>query len=361
MSKNALLVLEDGTVFEGLSFGHEEEVIAEVVFNTSMTGYQEIITDPSYCGQMVVMTYPHIGNYGVNKEDVESRKPYVEALIVREMCHRPSNWRSEKSLDAYMKENNVVGLEGTDTRALTRHIRLQGAMMGIVSTKEKDVGKLQEKVRNATGMKGKDLTTVVTTDRGYTYSDRGKYYVKVLDFGVKTNILRCLKELDCKLDIVPSQSSSEDILRDNPNGLFLSNGPGDPAAVTYAIKTITQLVGKLPIFGICLGHQILALSLGAKTYKLKFGHRGANHPVLEKQTGTIAITSQNHGFAVAGDSIDEKNIEITHVNLNDQTVEGLRHRGHPAFSVQYHPEASPGPHDAQYLFRQFIELMENAT
>ncbi|MDP3981402.1 MAG: glutamine-hydrolyzing carbamoyl-phosphate synthase small subunit [Chlamydiota bacterium] len=358
--KRVTLVLADGTVFRGTSFGYEGESIAETVFNTSMTGYQEIITDPSYCGQMVVMTYPHIGNYGVNSDDAESSKAHIKALIVRELCRVPSNWRSEESLDVYLKRNHVIGVEGVDTRALTRHIRLQGAMMGIISTVEHDVALLHKKLDGVPGMAGQDLVREVTTKKTYAFSDSGRFHVKVLDFGVKTNILRCLRDLGCRLEVLPAQTSVKDIMSDNPDGVFLSNGPGDPAAVTYAIATVKELIGKIPIFGICLGHQILGLASGGRTFKLKFGHRGANQPVLEKATSSIAITAQNHGFAVEQDSLDQDAVEITHVNLNDGTVEGFRHRHVPAFSVQYHPEASPGPHDAYYLFQKFIELMEHA-
>lgn len=360
MSNKAILVLEDGTAFKGEAVGRKGEVIAEVVFNTSMTGYQEIMTDPSYTGQMVVMTYPLIGNYGVNEEDVESSRPHIEAFIMRELCDAPSNYRSQKSLLDYMNENKVMGIQNIDTRALTRHIRLQGAMMGILSTEELNPKSLHQKVAQVGGMIGKDLASVVSTKKSYYFSKQGKYFVKVIDFGVKTNILRCLKDQDCRIEVIPADSTIDDILKDQPNGIFLSNGPGDPAAVTQAIETVKGLMGKMPIFGICLGHQILGLAMGGKTIKLKFGHRGANHPVLDKKSGKVAITSQNHSFALVEKSLAQEEVEVTHINLNDQTVEGLRHKKYPIFSVQYHPEASPGPHDAYYLFEQFIESMKNA-
>ena len=351
------LVLEDGTVFEGNAFGAEGERTAEVVFNTSMTGYQEILTDPSYKGQMVVMTYPLIGNYGINDEDIESSVPQAEAFVVRELCQSPSNWRSQDSLNQYLKKHNVIGIEGIDTRALTRMIRTRGAMIGIISTQGHDIKSLLKKVQAAPKMTGQDLVKVVTTAKPYEWSKKGNFNVVALDFGIKTNILRCLEETGCQVTVLPATAKPEDILSRNPDGLFLSNGPGDPAAVTYAIDTVKKVLGKLPIFGICLGHQILGLAFDGKTYKLKFGHRGANQPVMDLTTNKVEITSQNHGFAVDMDSLNPEEVELTHINLNDKTVEGMRHKKLPVFSVQYHPEASPGPHDSRYLFERFSNLM----
>jgi carbamoyl-phosphate synthase small subunit len=353
------LVLEDGTAFEGKSFGAEGEKTAEVVFNTSMTGYQEILTDPSYKGQMVVMTYPLIGNYGINEEDIESSAPQAEAFVIRELCQSPSNWRSQDSLNQYLKKHNVIGIEGIDTRALTRIIRTRGAMIGILSTQDHDVKSLLKKVQAAPKMTGQDLVKVVTTAKPYEWGKKGNFNVVALDFGIKTNILRCLEENGCQVTVLPATAKPEDILSRNPDGLFLSNGPGDPAAVTYAIDTVKNVLGKLPIFGICLGHQILGLAFDGKTYKLKFGHRGANQPVMDLTTNKVEITSQNHGFAVDMGSLNPEEVELTHVNLNDKTVEGMRHKKLPIFSVQYHPEASPGPHDSRYLFERFSNLMRD--
>ncbi|MBI1871235.1 MAG: glutamine-hydrolyzing carbamoyl-phosphate synthase small subunit [Chlamydiae bacterium] len=354
----AILVLEDGTAFEGSSFGSTGEKTAEVVFNTSMTGYQEILTDPSYKGQMVAMTYPLIGNYGVNEEDVESKSPQVEAFIIRELCRIPSNWRSTQGLGDYLKKHGIIGIENIDTRALTRILRMRGAMMGIISTKNFDKKKLFEKLKSVPGMTGQDLVKVVTTPKSYSYNEKGQYKVVAVDFGIKTNILRCLESVGCQIQVVSATASSEEILSHKPDGLFLSNGPGDPAAVTYGIGTVRKLLGKLPVFGICLGHQILGLAYGGKTYKLKFGHRGANQPVMDLISRKVAITSQNHGFAVDMGTLNPEEVELTHINLNDKTVEGMRHKKFPIFSVQYHPEASPGPHDSLYLFESFREMME---
>jgi carbamoyl-phosphate synthase small subunit len=369
----AILLLEDGTVFEGRSFGAEGTAVGEVVFNTAMTGYQEITTDPSYYEQILTMTYPMIGNYGTNTLDWESRKVFCSGFIVKENCPVPSNWRSEKPLSDYLRENNVVGLEGIDTRKLVRHIRNEGAMRGIISSSELKVGVLKKKLDQYPGLVGRDIVKQVTLGQSYKW-DKGvvdvladrelkpakKYKVVALDYGIKQNILRLLVSNGCKVQVMPAEATAKQILAKKPDGIFLSNGPGDPAAVTYAINTIRDLLGKLPIFGICLGHQLLGLALGAKTYKLKFGHRGANHPVKNLDTGAVEITSQNHGFCVDMDSLAGKNVELTHINLNDNTLEGLRCKKLKAFAVQYHPEASPGPHDSQYLFNQFTAWMNKA-
>ncbi len=373
----ALIALEDGTIFSGRSFTGHGEVTGEVVFNTSMSGYQEILTDPSYCGQMVTMTYPLIGNYGINYDDVESDRIQVKALIVREYQAMPSNWRSRMSLGEYLKNNGIPGIEGIDTRALARHIRLQGAMKAALSTRDLDPDSLVEKARQSPDMLGRDLVKVVTCDRpllwrdgrprnldveidGFQWpEDEGKWRVVAVDYGVKYNIMRSLEKRDCTILLVPAHTDSATINRLEPQGLFLSNGPGDPAAVTYAVDTIRELLGTRPIFGICLGHQLLGLSLGGNTFKLKFGHRGGNQPVKDLSTGKVEITSQNHGFCVDMKSLRDPDIELSHVNLNDRTLEGLIHKKIPVFSVQYHPEASPGPHDAGYLFDRFIEMMKS--
>ncbi|MDD5005409.1 MAG: glutamine-hydrolyzing carbamoyl-phosphate synthase small subunit [Candidatus Omnitrophica bacterium] len=357
---NALLVLEDGKIFKGKSFGAAGERYGEVVFNTSMTGYQEILTDPSYKGQIVMMTYPLIGNYGINKEDVESRQPFVEGFVVKECSKIASNWRKEKSLGDYLKENNILGIEGIDTRALTLHIREAGAMKAVLSTEDLDEKKLVQKARNSPGLIGIDLVKEVVNDKMYVWSQVNKkgFKVIVLDCGTKYNILRKLVENKCQVVVVPANTGASEILKLKPDGLLLSNGPGDPAAVKYVIDTTKRLIGKVPMFGICLGHQMLGLALGGKTYKLKFGHHGANHPVKDLKTGRVSITTQNHGFCVDIGSLSKKEIEITHINLNDQTLEGMRHKKLPLFSVQFHPEASAGPHDAQYLFGTFIKMMK---
>ncbi|MBW1941380.1 MAG: glutamine-hydrolyzing carbamoyl-phosphate synthase small subunit [Deltaproteobacteria bacterium] len=372
----ALLALEDGTIFSGRSFTGQAESVGEVVFNTSMSGYQEILTDPSYCGQMVTMTYPLIGNYGVNEEDVESDRIQVKALLVKECQEFPSNWRSSKSLADYLRAGGVPGIEGIDTRALTRHIRLAGAMKAALSTTDLNPDSLVEKARQAPNMEGQDLVREVTCPEpvlwqdgrpvkltggmeGFQWPDRpGNWRVVAMDYGVKYNILRSLEDRGCTILVMPATTDSDTINGLQPDGLFLSNGPGDPAAVTYAVKTIAEQLGKRPIFGICLGHQLIGLALGGKTFKLKFGHRGANQPVKDVGTGKVEITSQNHGFCVDMESLDIPDIELSHINLNDNTLEGLVHRGIPLFSVQYHPEASPGPHDAGYLFDRFIALMK---
>ena len=355
MTKSAKLILENGTIFSGISFGAEGETIGEVCFNTGMTGYQEILTDPSYCGQLITMTYPHIGNYGVNEEDVESNKIHAAGFIVREENVVPSNYRSTQSLGEYLRAQKIVGIQKIDTRMLTRILRDEGAMNGIISTVDLDDDSLLQKVKTAPSMDGLDLAKVVTCDKSYKWS-KGKHKIAAIDFGIKHNILRLLESHGCDVTVFPATASVTEILNINPDGIFLSNGPGDPAAVTYGIKTVKELLGKKPLFGICLGHQILALALGAKTYKLKFGHRGCNHPVKNLKTGGVEITSQNHGFAVDADSLSE-NMEVTHLSLNDQTVEGLKSTKVPAFSVQYHPESSPGPHDSRYLFQNFIDMM----
>jgi len=356
----AILVLEDGTVFRGKSFGAPGEKFGELVFNTSMTGYQEILTDPSYKGQIVAMTYPLIGNYGVNTEDIESRQPFVEGFIVKECSTIASNWRANDTLGVYLKKNGIVGIEGMDTRALTLHIRQSGAMKAGLSNMTLDEKKLLGKVRYSPGLVGVDLVKEVTCGKTYIWSKakHGKYKVVVLDCGVKYNILRKLVENKCQVVVVPATTQASEILNMKPDGVLLSNGPGDPAAVKYVIDTTRQLIGKAPIFGICLGHQMLGIALGGRTYKLKFGHHGANHPVKDLKSGRVSITVQNHGFCVDIDSLNKRDVEITHINLNDKTLEGMRHKKLPVFSVQFHPEASAGPHDADYLFKTFVQMMK---
>ncbi len=413
--KKACLALADGTVFEGISFGAEGEAVGEVVFNTCMSGYQEILTDPSYKGQIVTMTYPLIGNYGVNPEDVESHRPCVEGFIIKEGSVLPSNWRARKSLEEYLQEYSIVGIQGIDTRALTRHIRDRGAQEGVVSTVDDVPESLVAKAKASPGLIGRDLVKEVCCQAPFTWSraiwewTRGDneprtesggppgspraekeaaqlglfesrrstpghpgaarlHKVVAYDCGIKWNILRQLVSSGCEVTVVPASATAEQVLGLNPNGIFLSNGPGDPEGVPYLIEAVRELIGKKPIFGICLGHQIIGLALGGRTYKLKFGHHGGNQPVKDLTTGKVEITSQNHGFAVDMDSFktdlkgrvlgDPEDIVLTHVNLNDNTCEGLMHRRLPLFSVQYHPEASPGPHDASYLFRRFVEMME---
>ncbi|MEE8336233.1 MAG: glutamine-hydrolyzing carbamoyl-phosphate synthase small subunit [Candidatus Neomarinimicrobiota bacterium] len=355
----AVLLLEGGRFFWGLNFGAPGENGGEVCFNTGMTGYQEILTDPSYCRQIVTMTFPHIGNYGINLEDNESPKIQVAGFVVKEETEIPSNWRSAKPLGVFLENNGIVGIKGLDTRALTRHIREKGALKGIISSLDFKIESLSEKLKDVPALSGLDLVREVTCKKYYKLfpGRKSKYRVAALDFGIKTNILRLLRNHECGVTVFPGHTSAEEILEFDPQGVFLSNGPGDPAAVTYAVETVKNLLGKKPIFGICLGHQILALALGCKTFKMKFGHRGSNHPVKNLKTGKIEITSQNHGFAVDPNSLPGEVIN-THVNLNDDTSEGLKCLDIPAFSVQYHPESSPGPHDSRYLFKKFIEMMD---
>lgn len=366
----AVLLLEDGTIFEGTSFGAMGCHCGEVVFNTSMTGYQEILTDPSYYEQIITMTYPLIGNYGTNPLDWESKKIFAKGLIVKENCRYPSNWREKDSLTRYLQVNGTIGLEGIDTRMLVKHIRTKGAMKGIVSSSELNINRLKKILNDYPGLVDRDIVKDVSVSKSYQWTDgvfdvlqnkellpKKRFKVVAFDFGIKHNILRMLCSAGCNVQVVSADTSAEEVLKLKPDGVFLSNGPGDPAPVSYAVETIKNLLGKLPIFGICLGHQLLGLALGGKTYKLKFGHRGANHPVKNLKTGKIEITSQNHGFCVDLDSLKTKNVELTHINLNDQTLEGFRCKNIPAFCVQYHPEASPGPHDSSYLFTYFTDLM----
>ncbi|HEB12653.1 MAG TPA: carbamoyl-phosphate synthase small subunit [Actinobacteria bacterium] len=355
----ALLVLEDGTVFEGLGYGAEGETAGEVVFNTSMTGYQEILTDPSYAGQIVTMTYPMIGNYGVNDEDYESKTSHVRGFVVRDGVSNYSNYRATGGLEDWLKKKNIVGIKEIDTRALTKRIRTKGAMRGVISTVDSTPENLREKALKTPALLGQNLVSQVTTEDAYTYGRNKTHNVVAVDFGIKTNIYRLLDEYGCRTRIVPATTSAKGILSDDPDGIFLSNGPGDPQEVSYAVDVIKELLGKKPIFGICLGHQLLALSLGAKTYKMKFGHRGGNQPVKNLATGRVEITSQNHGYAVDLESLPD-GVEATHVNLNDNTSEGIRSQSVPAFSVQYHPESSPGPHDSRYLFKEFTDMMERS-
>jgi carbamoyl-phosphate synthase small subunit len=356
----AKLAFEDGFVLKGLPLGADGITTGEVVFNTAMTGYQEVLTDPSYAGQIVTMTYPLIGNYGVNSEDVESRKLFLSGFVVKEASEIVSNWRSaDLTLDKYLKKNDIVGIQGLDTRAITKHIRTAGAMIAVISTKDRADGELVAMAKAAPHMEGSDLVKDVVEQKPFVWNENGKYKVVAYDCGVKYNILRQLADADCRVDVLPASASAEDILGKKPDGVLLSNGPGDPAAVTYAVKTIRGLLGKVPLFGICLGHQMLGLALGGRTFKLKFGHHGGNHPVKDVATGKVMITVQNHGFCVDIDSLGgDKNIEITHLNLNDGTCEGMSHKHIPAFSVQFHPEAGPGPHDARLLFERFCKMME---
>ncbi|HSB05457.1 MAG TPA: glutamine-hydrolyzing carbamoyl-phosphate synthase small subunit [Thermodesulfobacteriota bacterium] len=373
-SQKAMLALEDGTVFEGVSFGSPGEKAGEIVFNTSMSGYQEILTDPSYKGQIVVMTYPLIGNYGINEEDIESTTPKVEGFIVKENSSVFSNWRGGRTLSDYLISQGIMGVEEMDTRALTRHIRSIGAMKAILSTEDLNRSRLIDRAKTSPGLIGRDLVKEVSCQKPFEWTEKynslsDTYFqpstpdfrprVVVLDFGVKYNILRSLRETNCEVIVLPATSTAEVVLSHCPDGILLSNGPGDPEGVPYAIEAVRQLLGKKPIFGICLGHQLLGLALGGRTFKLKFGHRGANQPVKDLRTGRVMITSQNHGFCVDPSSLNPEVIELTQINLNDQTCEGMRHKTLPVFSVQYHPEASPGPHDSQNLFGEFIKMMED--
>ena len=371
--KKAYLALADGKVFEGIHFGAEGEVDAEIVFNTSMSGYQEILTDPSYCGQMVLMTYPLIGNYGINPQDFESDRPHLSGFIIKELSGVASNWRSRESLEAFLKKYNIIGIQGIDTRALTRRIREKGAQQAVLSTMSQDHKELVRKAKSSPGLIGRDLVKEVTCQVPYDWEEGewqiqngktslkpsvdSKYFVVAYDLGIKRNILRMLVDAGCRVRVVPASTPADEVLALNPDGVFLSNGPGDPEGVKYAIQNVKSLLGKIPIFGICLGHQILNLALDGKTFKLRFGHHGGNQPVMDTPTGKVEITSQNHGFAVSQYSV-KSSIDVTSINLNDQTVEGIRHKEWPAFSVQYHPEASPGPHDSGHLFQRFTQLME---
>jgi carbamoyl-phosphate synthase small subunit len=374
MTKVAKLALEDATVFEGVSFGAAGEVAGEVVFNTSMTGYQEILTDPSYRGQIVTMTYPLIGNYGVNLEDVESSRPQLSGFVVRESSRVASNFRADGQLNEYLVDAGVVGIQGIDTRALVRRTRIHGALKGVLSTEDLDDRSLIAKAQASPGLVGRDLVREVVPSEGRKWDEplsawarlpgRGRHpeaqaaqrHIVALDYGMKWNIARHLVDLGCRVTVLPGTVTAEEVLANEPDGVFLSNGPGDPEPLTYAIETIQGLLGKQPIFGICLGHQLLSLACGAESFKLKFGHRGANQPVMDRLTGRVEITSQNHGFAIAEESLPS-HLEVTHHNLNDNTIEGVRHKEHPAFSVQYHPEAAAGPHDSDHLFDRFFELI----
>ena len=369
---SAILALEDGTVFEGRSFGAPAERSGEVVFNTALTGYQEVFTDPSYTGQIVILTNPQIGNYGTSASDNEATKPYIEGLVVREFSSVTSNWRSDTEARSFLSQASIPIVSDLDTRALVRHLRSRGVMRGVLSAIEKDATKLVAKARSIPSMAGLDLASRVSTTQRYEWTEgvskcspsdlvgvnaESRYHVVAYDFGIKQNILRRLVHSGCRVTVVPSLTSAEDVLALKPDGVFLSNGPGDPEPLHDQIANVKKLIGKTPIFGICLGNQILGLALGGKTYKLKFGHRGANHPVMNQLTGRVEITSHNHGFAVDPDSLNANDIEITHINLNDQTLEGFRHRRERVFCVQYHPEAAPGPHDSHYLFDDFVKLM----
>ncbi len=375
----AILALEDGRIFRGKGYGARAECSGEVVFNTSLTGYQEIFTDPSYAGQIVVLTNPHIGNYGTTPHDAEAKKPYIEGLVTREFSPMSSNWRSTQVADEYLERYGVPVIGEVDTRAVVRHLRANGVMRGVIASGDNlDVDALVAKARSIQKMEGTDLASVVSTKEAYKWDSSepknqtgdalltpavedgtNPLHVVAYDFGIKENILRMLTRENCRVTVVPAKTSAEDVLAMNPDGVFFSNGPGDPEPLDYAIENVQKLQGKAPMFGICLGHQIFGLALGGKTYKLKFGHHGGNHPIMNHQTGKVEITAQNHNFAVDPTSLDEKTVEKTHTNLNDQTLAGLKHKTDPMFSVQYHPEASPGPHDSHYLFKDFRKMMED--
>ena len=370
----AILALEDGRVFRGKGYGAKGECSGEVVFNTSITGYQEIFTDPSYAGQIVVLTNPEIGNYGTNPDDSEAVRPYIEGLIVREFSKVSSNWRSQQVTDEFMEQFRIPVLADIDTRALVRHLRDNGVMRGVISTLEADTDKLVAKAQAIPKMDGQDLAKVVSTNHTYVWEtgershlpdeivgvkdEPERFHVVAYDFGIKQNILRKLRGEGCKVTVVPAQTTAEDVLALKPDGVFLSNGPGDPEPCTYAVDNIRRLMGRQPIFGICLGHQLTGIALGGKTFKLKFGHHGGNHPVKQLASGKIEITAHNHNFAVDPDSLPQSEVELTHMDLNDSTLEGMRHRNLPLFTVQYHPEAAPGPHDSHYLFKDFVKMME---
>ena len=375
----AILALEDGRIFRGKGYGARAECSGEVVFNTSLTGYQEIFTDPSYAGQIVVLTNPHIGNYGTTPHDAEAKRPYIEGLVTREFSPMTSNWRSTQVADEYLERYGVPVIGEVDTRAVVRHLRANGVMRGVIASGDNlDVDALVAKARSIKKMEGTDLASVVSTKEAYKWDSsepknqtgdallasavedgNDPLHVVAYDFGIKENILRMLTRENCRVTVVPAKTSAEDVLAMNPDGVFFSNGPGDPEPLDYAIENVQKLQGKAPMFGICLGHQIFGLALGGKTYKLKFGHHGGNHPIMNHQTGKVEITAQNHNFAVDPTSLDEKTVEKTHTNLNDQTLAGLKHKTDPMFSVQYHPEASPGPHDSHYLFKNFRKMMED--
>jgi carbamoyl-phosphate synthase small subunit len=371
----AILALEDGTVFEGKSFGAPKDSLGEVVFNTAITGYQEIFTDPSYAGQIVVLTNPQIGNYGANAYDQEAARPYIEGLVVREFSRLASNWRSQENAEQFLADNGIPVAAEIDTRALVRHLRTRGVMRGVLSAGRGSRDELIERARKAPSMAGLDLATRVSTGSSYSWDQpvtpcspsdplakpaEQFCHVVAFDYGIKRNILRRLVHVGARVTVVPAGASAEDVLALQPDGVFLSNGPGDPEPLEFQVAQVRKLIGKKPIFGICLGQQVLGLALGGKTYKLKFGHRGANHPVLNQLTQKVEITSHNHGFAVDPDSLNMNEVELTHVNLNDQTLEGFRHRNEPIFSVQYHPEAAPGPHDSHYLFDDFMTLIKDS-
>jgi carbamoyl-phosphate synthase small subunit len=371
--KKAYLALADGKIFEGDHFGAEGEVDSEIIFNTSMYGYQEVLTDPSYCGQMVLMTYPLIGNYGINQQDYESDRPHLTGFIIKELSGVVSNWRSQETLDEFLKRFGVIGIQGIDTRSLTRIIREKGSQQAVLTSIPQDQRELINKAKNSQSLIGRDIVKDVTCQEPYTWEEgeweihEGKtllkskveenYFVVAYDYGIKRTILRKLASIGCRVRVVPASTPAEEVLALKPNGIFLSNGPGDPEGVKYAVNNVKFLLGKVPIFGICLGHQILSLALNAKTFKLRFGHHGGNQPIMDYSSGKVEITSQNHGFAVSPDPINSS-VEITSINLNDQTIEGIRHKIWPVFSVQYHPEASPGPHDSNHLFQKFIQLMK---